>query len=106
VYKRSYTKVFDSYVVDVNNICWSMVCNEEQTDVALYTFIKLPITFIKWLNKHAPITVKLLNPSGLMRITEDNIRRYCHSYLPYLQFKSTSVPSGLEGRKSHSATKE
>ena len=33
-------------------MCWSMVCNEEQTDVALDTFIKLliPVT-----NKHAPI---------------------------------------------------
>ena len=38
VYKRSYkTFCSDSYVVDVNNICWSMVCNEEQTDVALDT---------------------------------------------------------------------
>ncbi|CDQ93864.1 unnamed protein product [Oncorhynchus mykiss] len=38
----------DSYVVDVNNICWSVMCNEEQPDAALDTFI--PVT-----NKHATI---------------------------------------------------
>jgi hypothetical protein len=42
----------DSYVVDVKNICWSVVCIEEQTDVAVDSFMKLliPIT-----NRHAPI---------------------------------------------------
>jgi lipoate-protein ligase A len=40
------------YVVDENNICWSVVCNEEQSETALETFMKLhiPVT-----NKHAPI---------------------------------------------------
>ena len=57
----------DSYVDDVKNICWSVVCNEEQPDAARDTFMKLliPVT-----NKHAPIktmTVKRLNPCGLMR---------------------------------------
>ena len=34
MYRRSYnTFCSDSYVVDVNNMCWSMVCNEEQTDL-------------------------------------------------------------------------
>jgi hypothetical protein len=43
-----------------------------------------------------------------LKITEDNIRRYCHSCLPYLQSKPTikCVPSCLEGSKSHSATQE
>ena len=42
VYKRSYnTFCSDSYVVDVKNICWSVVCNEEHTDIALDTFMKL-----------------------------------------------------------------
>ena len=53
VYKRSYKKFCsDFYVVDVNNICCSFGCNEEQTDVTLDTFMKLlmPVT-----NKHAPI---------------------------------------------------
>jgi hypothetical protein len=31
----------DSYVVDVNNVFWSVVCNEEQTDAAFDTFMKL-----------------------------------------------------------------
>ena len=45
----------DSYVVDVKNICWSVVCNEEQPGDTLDTFMKLliPVT-----NKH-PL-VKLL----------------------------------------------
>ena len=61
VYKRSYNKFCsDSYVVDVKNICWSVVCNEEQPDTAFETFMKflIPVT-----NKHAPIkniTVKSL----------------------------------------------
>ena len=53
VYKRSYWKFCsDSYVVEVKNICWSVVCNEEQPDTALHTFMKrlIPVT-----NKHAPI---------------------------------------------------
>ena len=69
VYKRSYNMYCsDSYAVDVKNICWSVVCNEEQTDAALDTFMKLliPVT-----NKHAPIKKmtqkKWLNPCGLMR---------------------------------------
>ena len=38
--------------------------------------------------------------------TEDNSGRYCHSYLPHLQFKPTRkcVPSDLEGSKSNYAT--
>ena len=50
VYKRSYRKFCsDSYVDDLNNICWPVVCNEEQPDAALDTFMKLliPVT-----NKH------------------------------------------------------
>ena len=37
-------------VVEVTNICWSMVCKEEQPDAALDTFMTLliPVT-----NKHA-----------------------------------------------------
>ena len=53
VYKRSYKKsCSDSYVVDVKSICWSVVCNDEQPDGALDTFMKLliPVT-----NKHASI---------------------------------------------------
>jgi hypothetical protein len=35
LYMRSYKKFCsDSFVVDVNNICWSVVCNEEQPDAA------------------------------------------------------------------------
>ena len=52
VYKKSYKKFCnESYVVDVKNICLSVVCNEEQADAALDTFMKLliPVT-----NKHAP----------------------------------------------------
>ena len=42
-------------------VCWSVVCNEEQTDAAFNTIIKLliPVT-----NKHAPIknmTIKNVN---------------------------------------------
>ena len=54
VFKRSYnTFCRGSYVVDVNNICWSVVCNEEQPEAAFDTFMKLlfPVT-----NKHAPMT--------------------------------------------------
>ena len=44
VYKRSYNMFCsDTYVVDVKNICWSVICNEEQTNPALDTFMKLPI---------------------------------------------------------------
>ena len=53
MYKRSYNKFCrDPYVDDVKNICWSVVCNEEQPDAALDTFMELliPVT-----NKHAPI---------------------------------------------------
>ena len=65
VHKRSYNKFCnDSYVVDVNNICWSIVFNEEQTDVALDTFMKLliPVT-----NKHAPIKKIIVKTVKLMR---------------------------------------
>ena len=61
MYKRSYKKFCsDSYVDDVKNICWSVVCNEEQPDAALDTFMKflIPVT-----NKHVPIkkmTVKIV----------------------------------------------
>ena len=47
VYNRSDNKFCsDSYFVDVNNICWSVVCNEEQPDAVLDTFMKLliPVT--------------------------------------------------------------
>ena len=53
MYKKSYKKFCnESYVVDVKNICWSVVCNEEQPDAALDTFMKLliPVT-----NKCTPI---------------------------------------------------
>ena len=53
VYKRSCNKFCsDSFVIDVKNICWSVVCNEEQPDTALDTFMKLriPVT-----NRHAAI---------------------------------------------------
>jgi hypothetical protein len=53
VYKMSNKKFCsDSYVDDVNNICWCVVCNEEQPDAALDIFMKLliPVT-----NKHAAI---------------------------------------------------
>jgi hypothetical protein len=51
VYKRSYKKLCsESYVDDVKNICWFMVCNEEQPDTALDTFMKLLVP-----NKHTPI---------------------------------------------------
>ena len=68
VYKRSYNMFCsDSYVVDVNNMCWSVVCNEEQPDAAIDTFMKLLISVT---NKHAHIkkmTVKTVKPRGLMR---------------------------------------
>jgi hypothetical protein len=47
VYKRSYKKFYsESYVDEVNYICWSLMCNEEQPDTALDTFVKLliPVT--------------------------------------------------------------
>ena len=52
VYKRYYNKFSSDSYVDVKNICCSVVCNEEQPDAALDTFLKLliPVT-----NKHAPI---------------------------------------------------
>jgi hypothetical protein len=67
VYKRSNNRFCSgSYVEDVNNICWLTVCNEEQPDAALDTFMKLliPVT-----NKHTPIKkmTKNFNPRGLMR---------------------------------------
>ena len=61
MYKRSYNKFCsDSYVKDVKNISWSVVCSEESPDAALDTFMKslIPVT-----NKHAPIkkmTVKMV----------------------------------------------
>jgi hypothetical protein len=50
---RSHKKTFcsDSYVVNVKNICWSVVCNDKQLDAALDTFVKLLILVT---NKHAP----------------------------------------------------
>jgi hypothetical protein len=53
VYNRSYNKFCcDSYVDDVKNMCWSVVCNEEQPDLALDTIMKwlIPVT-----NKHTPL---------------------------------------------------
>ena len=52
VYKRSYKFCSDSHVDYVKNICWSVVCNKEQPDAALDTFMTflIPVT-----NKHAPI---------------------------------------------------
>jgi hypothetical protein len=53
VYKRSHNTFCSvSYVDEVKNICWSVVCNKEQPDAALDTFMKLliPVT-----NKHTPI---------------------------------------------------
>ena len=68
VYKKSYNKFCsDSYVVDVKNICWFMVCNEEQTDFALDIFMKLLILVT---NKHTPnnkMSVKTVKSRGLMR---------------------------------------
>ena len=53
VYKRSYNKFCsDPYVIDVMNICWSVLFIEEQTDTVLDTFMKL---LIPVANKHAPI---------------------------------------------------
>ena len=51
MYKRSNNNFCNDSYVDVKNICWSVVCNEEQPD-ALDAFMKLliPVT-----NKHAPI---------------------------------------------------
>ena len=42
VYKRSIKKFCSDSYVDVKNICWSVVCNEEQTDAALDRFMKSP----------------------------------------------------------------
>ena len=53
VFKRSHNTFYsDSYDVDVKIMCWSVVCNDEQPNAALDTFMKLliPVT-----NKHAPI---------------------------------------------------
>ena len=41
-----------SYVDDVKNIRWSVVCNEEQPDAELDAFMKL---LAQDTNKHAPI---------------------------------------------------
>ena len=40
MYERSYKKFCSDFNVVVNNICWSIVGNEEQTDAALDTFMK------------------------------------------------------------------
>ena len=53
VYKRSYNMFCSDSYVDVNHICWSMVCNEEQPDTALDAFMKQLL--IPVANKHAPI---------------------------------------------------
>ena len=48
-YKRSYnTFCSDSYVVDVKNIFWSGVCNEEQPDTALNTSLWIDEEWKKW----------------------------------------------------------
>jgi hypothetical protein len=53
VYKWSSHKFgSDSYVVDVNTICWFVVCNDKQPDAALDIFTKC---LIQVSNKHAPI---------------------------------------------------
>jgi hypothetical protein len=53
VYKTSYKRLCnDSYVEDVNNICCSVMCNEEHPDAALHAFLKLLILVT---NKQAPI---------------------------------------------------
>jgi hypothetical protein len=47
VYKQSYEWFCnDSYVKDVKNICWSLICIEKQPDATLESFIKelLPVT--------------------------------------------------------------
>jgi hypothetical protein len=53
VYKRSYNTFCSDSYVDVKNICWSVVCNEEQPD-ALDAFMKL---LIPMTNKHTPIKI-------------------------------------------------
>ena len=58
MHKRSYKKFCSDSSVDVKNICWSVVCNEEQPDTALDAFMKL---FIPVTNKQTPfkkMTVK------------------------------------------------
>ena len=49
------------------SICWSVVCNEEQTDSALDTFMKLlnPVT-----NKHAPFKNMAVKMVRSLRIDE------------------------------------
>ena len=60
MYKRSYKKFCsDSYVV--KNICWSVVCNEEQPDAALDRFMKLLI----------PVTN---NPARIKKITVKTVK--------------------------------
>ena len=58
----------DSYVDDVKNICWSMVCNEEQPDTTLDAFMKLliPVT-----NKHAPIQKMIVKTVESPQIDEE-----------------------------------
>ena len=54
--------------------------------------------------KNVSLSINNDKPPG-----SDNLDgRYCHSYLPYLQFKPSRkcVLSGLDGSKSHSATQE
>ena len=63
MYKRSYKRLCNySYVKDVKNICWSDVCNEEHSDAALKTFMKLLLLVT---DRHVPIkklTVKTAIP--------------------------------------------
>jgi hypothetical protein len=69
VYKSSYnTFCSDSYIVVVNNICWSLVCNKEEPDAALDTFMKLliPVT-----NKHAPIKKRIAKTFKSLWIDEE-----------------------------------
>ena len=63
VYKRSYNKFVVNLMLMIKNICWSVVCNEEQPD-ALDAFMKrlIPVT-----NKHSPIKKMIVKIVGLMR---------------------------------------
>jgi hypothetical protein len=60
VYKKSY-KMYcsDSYVEDVNNICWSVVWNEEQPDAALDAWMK---QIVAVTNNHEPIKNVTVKP--------------------------------------------
>ena len=52
VYKRSYNTICsDSYIVDVKNICWSVVCNEEQTDTAPIKKVTVKTVKSLWIDE-------------------------------------------------------